>query len=532
MIDIETTPSYSFIGLYYPQEKKFNAVLYNRKNAESVLASLVEYDVILFFNIKFDLPHLIISSLTGLHPHDISHMIIGDRKVFEEVMRYKINREDTEFLMNALYKQEKLAQKYVDVQPLASIETVLESGMTALHKSSLKYFSAVFLGKIIDECTNLFDKKELTEEEKEQLREYNKKDLKNTYEIFMKVQKVYLAQKEMGKQFGINCCVKTNSALTIPLLRKMLGTSYLPAVVRIKNGYYDDRYKKEPILAPYLEIYDKIERREFGGNTAVTVPFLYKMPITLGEGGLHAISYELLYPNSLLEGEILVDFDVVSQYPSIYTQLDGIFHPTIQKVLGEMMNERKRLKKEGGCKATIAAYKLVLNGAYGKTGLEYDNNHLYNPIGMKRVAIGGQLQILYTVLRLSKMGYNVVYVNTDGFSILMEEKGLDIEGVKKIVTELVNKFYTDIEIEVNIYKKAAFFNVNSYGMVHMNGEVKCKKDFRETTLLSSPLYIAKELKRICLGVEYGELTIQDFIFIKTSKNGIYDGNKIAIGYYS
>ena len=60
---------------------------------------------------------------------------------------------------------------------------------------------------------------------------------------------------------------------------------------------------------------------------------------------------------------------------------------------------------------------------------------LKNPIGAYRVATAGQLQILYTMIMIDRDGYDVVYCNTDGFSILIDhydEKEVEVIKIRNI----------------------------------------------------------------------------------------------------
>ncbi|MGL5712521.1 MAG: hypothetical protein ACRCY4_09530 [Brevinema sp.] len=534
IIDIETSENFSFIGLYEPEEQvvlqeKIVQVPYTVQNVEKILASFPKYEMILFYNVSFDLTHLLLGRL-DYHPHTISNIIIECRC---ELMKYvKKNDPSREFIQYAAFCTEKLPLLYVDVLPLVKIHATQENGNILPHKNSLKYYSALYLGRIIEERKSLFTAQALRPDQIEFLYKYNQDDLKATYDIFMKIQPVFKAQVELSKLMGMNCCTKTNSGLIIPFLKYFLKKDKLPEIIPLTGqDIFDPRFLEEPLLKKYVEIYKKIGDKNFNKSSIKTTLFPH-MHVVLGTGGLHAIAEEILYPADLSD-YVFVDFDIVSQYPSIYTQLDGVFHKDIRDVLQKLMEQRKELKRTGGNEALIAGIKILLNGCYGKLGME-ENDQCGNYTGMLRVATAGQLQILFTVIKLNyEHNVKVVYLNTDGFTILLKKDEVwRIPEITEVVRGLVNRFFSNMDIEVNVYTKCCFFNVNSYCMVTEDGKIKVKKDFKETICRSIPPYIPKQLKTRLLGIP-STIQLDDYVFIKTSKNGFVDEDrKIVLCYYS
>lgn len=121
------------------------------------------------------------------------------------------------------------------------------------------------------------------------------------------------------------------------------------------------------------------------------------------------------------------------------------------------------------------AYKLLLNGGYGKLGEE--TSWQYNPFMVMCVTIGNQFEILMLIEEMELNNIQVISANTDGIVCLFD-KELD---------SLYYKICKDWELKVGNeelgqleyveYSKLIQTSVNDYIAIKLDGELKPKGDF-------------------------------------------------------
>jgi hypothetical protein len=199
-----------------------------------------------------------------------------------------------------------------------------------------------------------------------------------------------------------------------------------------------------------------------------------------GIGGLHSQEFEqVIYPKT---DQLYGEFDVASMYPSIIIE-QGLYPkhlgPKFLEVYRTIKNSRLKAKREGD-KTKADAYKIVLNGAYGKFGSRY--SFLYSPELLIQTTITGQLALLMLIEMITEAGGKVVSANTDGVNVLYNA------GIKDKIHAVAKTWsvMTTYELEYTPYAATHSRDVNNYIAIKPDGSIKAKGCFGDLSLMKNP----------------------------------------------
>lgn len=152
---------------------------------------------------------------------------------------------------------------------------------------------------------------------------------------------------------------------------------------------------------------------------------------------------------------IIVDYDVASLYPSIAKSLklypEHLGLPFLYQYVGfiDTRLEEKIKPKTERDNVLIKGYKLIVNGAYGKSNEE--KSFLYDPLYTFKTTIAGQIFISMWSERMVEAVPELIFIqtNTDGQTIKIPRNKLNlIREVNKKLTE-----ETGLVIEEAFYSK-------------------------------------------------------------------------------
>lgn len=193
------------------------------------------------------------------------------------------------------------------------------------------------------------------------------------------------------------------------------------------------------------------------------------LKIEFKKGGLHAINKDkLVVPE---EDETLQERDVSSMYAAtiinnrIYPEhLD----PKFLDVYKRIYDERLLIKKTN--KSKSAAYKLSLNGVYGKLGAM--KSWLKDELALFKVTFCGQLSLLMLIEQYYLNDVKLINANTDGITILFKK------DQQTVVNSIDQKWQntTKYFLENTNYKKLVQRDINNYTCIKEN-EIKQKGVF-------------------------------------------------------
>lgn len=185
-----------------------------------------------------------------------------------------------------------------------------------------------------------------------------------------------------------------------------------------------------------------------------------------GLGGSHGSIKPGVYESD--DDWIIVDYDVASLYPSIAKSLqlypEHLGIPFLHQYVGFIdtrLNEKSKPKNDRD-NVLIKGYKLIVNGAYGKSNEE--KSFLYDPLYTFKTTIAGQIFICMWSERMVKAVPELIFIqtNTDGQTIKIPRNKLNL--IREVNEQLTKE--TGLVIEEAFYSKMFIRDVNNYGSVY------------------------------------------------------------------
>jgi hypothetical protein len=359
---------------------------------------------------------------------------------------------------------------------------------------SLKDKEAI-LGLSVEETKVPFTKRDLTEDEKQDIISYCDHDVFSSMYWYLHTVKPFVDTKlilcrkfNIPEKFGYSC---TNAGLVSKALN-VKRSSFpdedrvdITLPIRIRD-YCEKNLPKE--------VLDQVLNHK---NTYKVK--LFENEVVFADGGIHS-TYDVkhfkmfkddspvLYAKSDNE-YVLLNVDAGSYYPSIMIQLGTISRCiTLPELFKEILEERFRIKhKKNKTKEdndTQLADKLILNTTYGASGCKWLD--LYDPYQRTRTCRFGQLFLIALACRLTKNipTLKVVQTNTDG--ILVYCKRGDIPTVRTYMEEWHS--VSGITLEEDYVEAIWQRDVNNYVMVKDGGKLKVKGGWVNHTIVR-PGYI-------------------------------------------
>lgn len=194
---------------------------------------------------------------------------------------------------------------------------------------------------------------------------------------------------------------------------------------------------------------------------------IHNYPLVFGVGGIHYQNQPGIYTSS--PTHTILDLDVKSFYPNI--SIANSFYPShfgkqFCDTYANIYNLRKTTPKSS---PENLAYKLALNGSYGKSNSIYSN--LYDPTFTLRITVNGQLLLSMLIEKvLSTPSTSIIQANTDGATFLIPNKYLPrINRITKSFESL-----THLQLEDTTYKKMVILNVSNYIAITNDNQIKRK----------------------------------------------------------
>ncbi len=172
-----------------------------------------------------------------------------------------------------------------------------------------------------------------------------------------------------------------------------------------------------------------------------------------GLGGSHGSIKSGVYESD--DDWIIVDYDVASLYPSIAKSLqlypEHLGIPFLHQYVGFIdtrLKEKSKPKNERD-NVLIKGYKLIVNGAYGKSNEE--KSFLYDPLYTFKTTIAGQIFICMWSERMVKAVPELIFIqtNTDGQTIKIPRNKLNL--IREVNEQLTKE--TGLVIEEAFYSK-------------------------------------------------------------------------------
>lgn len=388
----------------------------------------------------------------------------------------------------------------------------------------------------------------LTSEEMDVVIEYCINDVNETQRLYENSIDAVIFRQKLMEEIGLPCInysdVKIGSFINLKEYKRNSGKTSVPSKgtnrtripikdivpknIKFETPYFQNFLKD--ILSTSLIVKDK------GCNDEKTGKEFHRHLVYKGKeyafkvGGLHSEDDECDYVNK--DGYRLIDKDVASMYPNTCANygyypehlgkpwLDG-YREMIATRLNHKANiwntslsaeERKRHELYSD------AYKLALNGAYGKTNSIYDWQ--YDPKVTYSVTFTGQLCMLMLVERLGIAGIQVISANTDGVLLYVHES--QEEKLESICQQWMED--TLYELEDTFYTRYFANNVNNYLAIKTDGKVKLKGAFEVDKMIGKQPAYHKDSSMKIVAIAVREYLVKGIPIEHTIKNheNIYD----------
>jgi hypothetical protein len=394
--------------------------------------------------------------------NDFSNLIIQTKDNYEEIKYYKYNNnyKSVDLMTHLFSKALRVGLKELEV--------------------SMNYENVQELPIAYDAI--------LTEDEKQQIIEYNLNDVLATKMLAEKCKDSLKLREAIKQEFGLDCYSKDGVGIGKDLLSKLYCERLNLKYKDIKElRTYNQEIKFKDIISDRI----KFSSKEFNNllktliNTNITTTkdaldykILYKnVMFVYGTGGLHSKDGPAyIIPK---DDEILQDLDISSLYPSIlieYGFKPAHLRPEFLEIYKQVRDDRIKAKKEGN-KLISETYKLLLNSSYGLLLNSY--SWLFDTKSAMGITINGQLFLTMLAEKLLDNSIQIVSINTDGITCLFKKSQL--EQYYQICKEWEQ--LTKLEIEYTEYQKIFRRNVNTYFALLKNGKVKEKGEFLTTPVL-------------------------------------------------
>lgn len=418
----------------------------------------------------------------------------------------------------------------------------------------------------IRETTVPFDKKDLTDEDKEAIIFYCKHDVWSSMMFYKVILKPFIAAKlAVGRVFNIPmaACYKSTNA---KLSAIALGA---------ERKSFHDALREDIVIPAKLKQYIAYSLPSSVVNRLCSSPekfevVLFDNDVSYSNGGVHSvpvrpaeISIKSKFPAWFIhvktgDGWSLINVDAGSFYPNLMVAWKGLSRTIADpsKFAG-LIKTRLELKSVIGpfedkygkhpenapeeeyvayknAKEASQAYKLILNTTFGASGNKYLD--LYDPYMTTYTCRLGQLLLtalannLYT--SIGKNNIRIIQTNTDSILIYIRDEYKDLMYKIGKQWEDICHIPLEFENEYQIWQR----DVNNYIMGKQNGKVKTKGGFFVTDMQQPgynrvrPLdcYVCREAMIECIAhgkdiVEhiYNESDISKFVI--TCHKGSFSG---------
>lgn len=327
--------------------------------------------------------------------------------------------------------------------------------------------------------------------QRDELRLYCRNDLITTKELHNKLLPQIKLREQLTEKYDLDLRSKSDAQIAESIIKQYLenyGVSVAKRTTEVKPFKYNLPEWVHFESPEFNEMLDKVIACTFKVNDkgSVVMPKELSKAIEFegakykfGIGGLHSQEKaQVIKPRSY---QMFGEFDVASMYPSIIIE-QGLFPEHLTKnfltVYSNIKDERLKAKREGD-HVVNAAYKILLNGSYGKFGSKY--SFLYSPELLIQTTITGQLSLLMLIEKMSKAGGKVVSANTDGVNVLYNK--VNYNNIHSVQFDW--EMLTGYELEYTPYKYTFNRDVNNYIAIKENG-IKGKGAFAEPNLMKNP----------------------------------------------
>lgn len=363
---------------------------------------------------------------------------------------------------------------------------IIKSGFSA---PSLKSVAVNLKHPKIEDLPIDFDKN-LSNEEIEKIKEYNKNDVIITKKLWEEVKPRVEMREVLSKKYELDLTSTSDSGIAKAILQNKYKEKENNIEGQQASSTSAETISVGSVIYPWIEFESKelnlflqnLKDKKISKVKETSSRDIFSLDIdgvkisnntyTLGLGGLHSQDKPTII--SPKPGEILLDLDVASQYPSAI--INNKISPrhlnseSFLSVVNELVEERlahKKRKKESKESDNIQeGLKIAINSIYGFFNSKFF--WLFDPKITFTVTLNNQLLLLCLIEKLENNNINIVSANTDGILIYSKEENLD--KIREIYKEWEKQ--TKFQLEETFYKFLVRRDVNNYYAIDISGNSK------------------------------------------------------------
>lgn len=401
----------------------------------------------------------------------IIEYIWSEEKTAEEICKFANTVIDAEY---PLYKEYQLHIFNLDIFKILHLDN-------KNRRVGLKWCQYMIDWHNIEDMP--FHRAVQSEIEADQIIQYCINDVKSTEYLFDINKKEIQLRINLGAKYNMNFLNASNSKIGSELMLKLYCNQTGRDIYNVRRLRTErSSIKLREIIFPYI----KFDSDEFSGLLTwfkdrvvkdydkIEKSIIYKgFQFDYGLGGIHGSVRNKII--TIDDGEMLIDADVASLYPSIAV-VNGLYPehlgPEFAEVYGNDIVAVRLAEKSklDGDKTIIAGLKEAANSVYGKSNDNFSwlKDYQYT----LATTINGQLMLTMLAEKLMTIG-ELIQINTDGLTLKI--KKIDEERYYEICGEWEKT--TNLVLEYAYYSKMVITDVNNYIAIYTNGKTKCKGSF-------------------------------------------------------
>jgi P4 family phage/plasmid primase-like protien len=333
--------------------------------------------------------------------------------------------------------------------------------------------------------------KVLTDQEWEEVREYNRVDLEHTWALLERLAPELSALASISSEFDQDLRSVSNPQVVERVFaaeyRRAHGSD--PVLV---GGWTEVRYKpvdgvQRPRTSDAADWFDKIVNEPIpmvtrGDRSVPSVPAakfdIGRIKLSVGAGGLHSVDSARVYYST--KRHRLVSVDVSSFYPTLISTkgiAPAAYGETGRETYRSILDRRLEVKaaaknaedpeERERLEVQATGLKLIINSTVGKTADPYST--LYDPGAFLAVTLSGQLMLCDLIERLTEAKVRVISANTDGLFLRVPRNHRTWREVLKTW-----QADTGMKLDVEPLKRVAILASNQYATRGAKDTVKRK----------------------------------------------------------
>lgn len=423
--DIETLASFfSYCAINIDSLEKVSFVIHKSRNDYKQLIKFLlnTQGGIGFNNINFDYPilHYMINNYHNLSEADPEVII---QLIYYEAQRIIETQNKQDFNSIVAIPEKEVKFKQLDLFKLWHYNNKARS-------TSLKSLQISMNFPNVMEMPIDHQRTDIKDSEIDGILEYNMNDVLSTYEFYKRSLDKISLRSSLKDIYNLPMTnwndVKIGENIFLKLLSEDMD---IPMWDLRKMRTYRSEIRFNDIILPYIKFdNDKLKKllNQFKQTVITQTKNGFKNTLILhdqifeyGQGGIHQCAKSGIYKSD--EDYMILDIDVSSFYPNI--AVNNNFRPehlgdSFSKIYNNIYVERSNIPKTD---PKNGAYKLMLNGCFGKAGDQ--NSFLFDNKFLLSITVNGQLLISLLIDKLLNVP-DIFFVqsNTDGITIRLNKK--------------------------------------------------------------------------------------------------------------